>query len=113
MSWSKNTGFRTVLRPFVFSSAKALEKWNKNDRVSGCIVLLYDHHRRDLNKKSMDIQHQHQNLILSVQHIHLDHDNCLETITVKGRARELKQLSDLLIGLKGVKFGDLVMSALE
>jgi CopG family nickel-responsive transcriptional regulator len=86
------------------------EKWEGNQEVSGCIVLIYDHHKRELLSKSMDIQHKYQHLILSVQHAHLDHNNCLETIIVKGKAKELKDLSDNLIALKGIKHGELVMS---
>jgi len=86
------------------------EKWEGNEKVSGCIVLIYDHHKRELLTKSMDMQHKYQHLILSVQHAHLDHSNCLETIIVKGKANELKVLADNLIGLKGIKHGELVMS---
>ncbi|MFP4059568.1 MAG: nickel-responsive transcriptional regulator NikR [Bacteroidota bacterium] len=87
------------------------KKWRCNNTVAGAIVLVYDHHKRDLTSRSLDIQHDYHHLILSVQHVHLDHDNCLETITVKGKAHELSELSDRLIGLKGVKHGKLVMSA--
>jgi CopG family nickel-responsive transcriptional regulator len=62
--------------------------------------------------KAVDIQHDYQNLVLSSQHVHLDHDNCLETITLKGKAKDLKELADRLIGLKGMKHGELVMSTL-
>lgn len=86
------------------------KKWEGNQKVSGCIVLIYDHHKRELLAKSMDMQHKYQHLILSVQHAHLDHNNCLETIIVKGKANELKALSDNLIALKGIKHGELVMS---
>jgi CopG family nickel-responsive transcriptional regulator len=86
------------------------EKWNSNQIVAGAIVLVYDHHKRDLQTKSTDVQHDFHELILSVQHVHLDHHNCLETIAVKGLASKLKQLADELIGLKGVKHGKLVMT---
>ncbi len=86
------------------------EKWSLNDNVAGAIVLVYDHHKRDLQNKSTDLQHDYHDLILSVQHVHLDHDNCLETIAVKGKAEKLIDLSDKLIALKGVKHGKLVMS---
>jgi len=86
------------------------KKWDDNKEVSGCVVLVYDHHKRDLLNKSMDVQHKYQHLVLSVQHVHLDHSNCLETIILKGKARELKDLSDRLIALKGIKHGELVMS---
>jgi len=87
------------------------EKWEGNERVSGCVVLIYDHHKRELLNKSIDVQHKYQHLVLAVQHVHLDHDNCLEAIIVKGKAKELKDLADRLIALKGVKHGELVMSA--
>jgi len=87
------------------------DEWHENKEVAGAIVLVYDHHKRDLQTKSTDVQHDYHHLILSVQHVHLDHHNCLETIAVKGKASELKQLSNQLIGIKGVKHGELVMTA--
>ncbi|MFH1202525.1 MAG: nickel-responsive transcriptional regulator NikR [Candidatus Omnitrophota bacterium] len=87
------------------------DKWQANDNVSGCVVLIYDHHKRQLLDKSIEVQHRYQHLVLAVQHVHLDHNNCLETIIVKGKARELKDLADRLIALKGIKHGELVMSA--
>ncbi|MCF8229871.1 MAG: nickel-responsive transcriptional regulator NikR [Bacteroidales bacterium] len=89
------------------------EKWKGNEDVAGAIVLVYDHHKRDLQNKSTDVQHAFHDLILSVQHVHLDHDNCLETIAVKGKAKELIDLSNKLIAIKGIKHGELVMSASE
>lgn len=86
------------------------EQWETNQVVSGCVVIVYDHHKRDLLNKTVDIQHEYQNLVLSSQHVHLDHDNCLETIILKGKAGILKELADRLIGLKGIKHGELMMS---
>jgi CopG family nickel-responsive transcriptional regulator len=95
---------------FLIRKSSVQEKWDGNEKVSGCIVIIYDHHKRELLAKSTDMQHRYQHLILSVQHAHLDHNNCLETIIVRGKAKELMALSDSLIGLKGIKHGDLVMS---
>lgn len=89
------------------------QKWENNKIVAGAIVLVYDHHKRDLQTTSTDVQHNYHDLILSVQHVHLDHDNCLETIAVKGKAKELQALADKLIAIKGIKHGELVMSASE
>jgi CopG family nickel-responsive transcriptional regulator len=86
------------------------KKWEENKVVAGAIVLVYDHHKRDLQTRSTDVQHDYHDLILSVQHVHLDHDNCLETIAVKGKAKELTSLADKLIAIKGIKHGELVMS---
>lgn len=89
------------------------EKWKGNEMVSGCVALIYDHHKRELVNNSIKVQHQYQHLVLAVQHVHLDHDNCLETIALKGRAREVRGLADRLIALKGIKHGELVMSVVE
>ena len=86
------------------------EKWQGNEDVAGAIVLVYDHHKSNLQNQSTDVQHAYHDLILSVQHVHLDHDNCLETIAVKGKAKKLTDLANKLIAIKGIKHGQLVMS---
>jgi CopG family nickel-responsive transcriptional regulator len=89
------------------------KKWKCNQIVAGAIVLLYDHHKGDIITKSNDIQHEYYDVILSSQHFHLDHNNCLEIIAVKGIAKKLTELSDKLIGMKKIIHGKLVMSRTE
>jgi CopG family nickel-responsive transcriptional regulator len=86
------------------------KKWQCNQIVAGAVVLLYDHHKGDITTKSNDIQHEYYDVILSSQHFHLTHDNCLEIIAVKGGAKRLTELSDRLIGMKNIIHGKLVMS---
>ena len=87
------------------------KEWQENRDVAGAITFIFDHHQRDLLNKLTDIQHDFQKLIISTQHIHLDHDNCLEIVAVKGRAREVKRLSDMLTAVKGIRHGSLSMSS--
>lgn len=89
------------------------KKWQCNHIVSGAVVLLYDHHKGDVTTKSNDIQHSYYDVILSAQHFHLSHNNCLEIIAVKGNANRLTELSDKLIAIKGIIHGKLVMSRTE
>lgn len=86
------------------------KKWQCNNVVAGAITLVYDHHKRDLLLKLTGIQHDYHDVILSSQHFHLDHNNCLEIVTVKGKAARLTELSDKLIAVKGIQHGKLVMS---
>ncbi len=86
------------------------DAWKNNKKVAGCIVLIYDHHKKDVVNKSLDIQHDLGQLILSSQHVHLDHQNCIEVISLKGQARQLNKLADRLLSLKGIKHGKLVMT---
>ena len=89
------------------------KKWQCNQIVAGAIVLLYNHHKGDVTIKSNDIQHEYFDVILSTQHFHLSHENCLEIVAVKGTANRLTELSDKLIGIKGIIHGKLVMSRAE
>ena len=86
------------------------KKWKCGNIVAGAVILMYDHHKSDIGVKSNDIQHDYYDVILSTQHFHLNHDNCLEIVAVKGPSHRLTELSDKLIGLKGMKHGKLVMS---
>jgi CopG family nickel-responsive transcriptional regulator len=89
------------------------KKWQCNQIVAGAVVLLYDHHKGDVTIKSNDIQHEYFDVILSSQHFHLSHENCLEIVAVMGTANRLTDLSDKLIGIKGIIHGKLVMSRTE
>jgi len=82
-------------------------EWVEGKEVAGAITLVFDHHKRDLVNILTDIQHDFRKLIISSQHIHLDHDNCLEIIVVRGKPTEVKELADKLRATKGVKYGAL------
>ncbi|TFB08980.1 nickel-responsive transcriptional regulator NikR [Candidatus Atribacteria bacterium MT.SAG.1] len=82
-------------------------EWVEGKEVAGAITLVFNHHRRELMNTLTDIQHDFHQLIISGQHIHLDHDNCLEIIVVRGKPIEVKELADKLRATKGVKYGSL------
>jgi CopG family nickel-responsive transcriptional regulator len=86
------------------------QEWLHGGEVAGAITLIYDHHKRELLNKITDIQHDFQHAIISAQHIHLDHHNCLEIIAVKGNPAEVQKLASMLKAVKGVKHSTLSMS---
>lgn len=87
-------------------------EWDGGDQeVVGTITLVYDHHGRGLGEHLTDIQHDHQALVISTLHVHLDHDNCLEVLVVRGRSAVIRRLADSLISVKGVKHGRLTMTS--
>jgi len=82
-------------------------EWVEGKEVAGSITLVFDHHKRELMNTLTDIQHDFYQLIISSQHVHLDHDNCLEIIVVRGKPRGVKELAEKLRATKGVKYGTL------
>ena len=106
---NRSEAFRDLIRDRLV--AEAVE--SPRAVVVGTVTLIYDHHLRLLPEKLMDLQHKHHDLIISTTHAHLDHSACLEVIIVKGHSKEVRQLADLLIGIKGVQHGRLVMSSAD
>lgn len=95
---------------FLIKSNIVKSKWESNNIVAGSITLVYQHHKSDVLQIITDIQHQYHEEILSSQHFHIDHDNCLEVIAVRGRADKLNELADKLKGVKGINHGGITMS---
>jgi len=94
----------------LISNNVVVKKWQCNNMVAGSITLVYDHHKRDLMNQITELQHDFHEVILSSQHIHLSHDNCMEIVAVKGKAAVLTELADKLIAVKGIQHGKLTMS---
>jgi len=82
-------------------------EWDAGEEVVGVITLLYDHHRPDLAGRLTEIQHHALGTVISTTHVHIDEQNCLEFLAVRGEARDIERLAHELIGLKGVKHGEL------
>lgn len=103
---NRSEAFRDLIRD------ELVEKtWESPDsHVVGTVTLVYDHHVRMLNEKLTDIQHDHHRSILSTLHVHLDHDNCLEVLVVRGTSANVRQIADVLISTKGVKHGRLTIT---
>lgn len=78
--------------------------------VVGTLTLVYDHHVRMLNEKLTDMQHEHHQAIVSTLHVHLDHDNCLEVLVLRGKSGDVRTIADKLISTKGVKHGRLTLT---
>lgn len=88
------------------------QQWASDQVVGGSIMLSYDHHKRELLDKMTQIQHDFHHLILCSQHIHLDHNTCMEIIALKGKASELQNLANQLTAIKGVLHGSLSITVL-
>jgi len=99
---NRSEAIRDLIRDFIVR-----QRWGADEEIVGTITLVYDHHVREVSPRLIELQHDAEDAIMSNMHIHLDHDNCLEVIAVRGRAKEVQALADELIGARGVKHGKL------
>lgn len=98
---SRSKAIQDAVRLFVTE-----RKWLQQDakaEQTGIILMVYDHDVRGLESGLTEVQHEHSELVTSTLHIHINERDCLEAIAVKGKASELRHLSDHLATKRGVK----------
>ncbi|HOU70579.1 MAG TPA: nickel-responsive transcriptional regulator NikR [Methanothrix sp.] len=97
---SRSEGIRDAIRNYIVHY-----EWMSDvqgERV-GVITLVYSHSQRGLVDNLTEIQHEAGSIIQSSLHVHLDHDNCLEVIVLRGEGQEVRRAAEKMMSLKGVK----------
>ena len=79
--------------------------WKTNDNAegAGAIIMMYNNHIYNQDKRSTQVQHKYADIISASTHIHLENDNCLETIMVKGHIKRIRDLAKHLSENRGIK----------
>jgi len=82
------------------------EDWEGGEAEAvGTVSIIYDHESHELSHKLTHVQHEKIGYVVAAMHVHVDHHNCLETLVLRGRGRDVKKLADSFISTKGVKHG--------
>ncbi len=103
---SRSEALRDLIREHLVSEQLSLD----GTGAVASLSLVYDHHQRELHETLNQLQHDHHELIISTLHVHIDHDNCLEVIILRGANTEIKKVADRLMATRGVKHGKLIMT---
>ena len=82
------------------------EKMKKpKSKAIASVCLIYDHHATKLSQKLTHLQHTHLLQTVCSTHVHLDKNDCLEVIVLKGYVSQIHKLAESLLSQKGVKLG--------
>lgn len=73
----------------------------------GSLTYIYNHHERELSSRMTEMHHDHHHLTVAMQHVHLDHDNCMETVILNGPIHAVQAFADSVISAPGVRHGKL------
>lgn len=106
---SRSEAFRDLIR----SELNQMQVSSPDQHAVGTLTLIYDHNVRLLAEKLTGLQHEHHHEIVSTLHVHLDHNQCLEVLVLRGRAMDVQQIADRLMATKGVKQGRLTLAAAD
>jgi CopG family nickel-responsive transcriptional regulator len=104
---SRSEAIKSLMR-----SALVEQEWQKGKSVAGAISLIFDHHKSGVLQKLTETQHDFENLIVCSQHVHLDHDNCMEVVMVRGRVSEIRKLLESINSIKGIKHSSLMVGTI-
>jgi len=109
---SKGYASRSELVRDLIRERLVADAWAGTDEaVSGVLTIVYDHHQRDLTQQIVDVQHRELVHVVATTHVHMDHDNCLEVIILRGRPAEIERLSIEIGGLRGVRLAKLTQAS--
>ncbi|WP_163715371.1 nickel-responsive transcriptional regulator NikR [Mangrovibacterium lignilyticum] len=89
------------------------KKWKCDNLVAGAITLVYNTKKKEIRSKIQDIEAENTEIILSSQIFHINPENCMEIVAVRGPSFKLTELSDQLIAIKGIQHGKLIMSKVD
>ncbi len=104
---NRSEAIRDLIRDFIVES-----KWeDPEEDVYGSLTLVFDHEKRGISDRLTEMQHRSHDMIVSTMHIHLDHNNCMELMAIRGKPAEVQRIADSLISTKGVKHGKLVITS--
>ena len=81
-----------------------------------CVASLsyvYNHHARELTERLAAYQHAHHDVTVASLHVHLDHENCLESVVLHGTTAAVRELAARLIAEPGVRHGALNVISVE
>lgn len=81
-----------------------------------CIATLsyiFNHHERDLASQVTSAHHHHHDITLSSMHVHMDHDNCLEVVILRGTIQDVRRFANQVIATSGVRHGKLHIVPIE
>jgi CopG family nickel-responsive transcriptional regulator len=107
---TRSEAVRDILRSHLQSNAE------KREARGACVANLsyvYNHHERELAERLTRIQHAHHELTVSTMHAHLDHDQCIETVMLKGPVKRVRQFAEEIIAERGVRHGILNLINVE
>lgn len=107
---TRSEAVRDILRTSLQQSRE------QRDVKGACVANLsyvYNHHERELSERLAAIQHAHHDLTISSMHAHLDHEQCLETVMLKGAARQVRRFAQQIIAERGVRHGQLNLISVD
>jgi CopG family nickel-responsive transcriptional regulator len=110
---NRSEAIRDLLRSQLEADRQEAAQATGNLQCVANLSYVYNHHARDLAERLMALQHGHHDLTVATMHAHLDHDNCLESVILRGPTAAVRAFADALSAERGVSHGQLNVVSVE
>jgi CopG family nickel-responsive transcriptional regulator len=101
---NRSEAFRDLLRDRIerdrFAEASA-------PACVGCLTYVYGHSERQLPRRLVEAQHARHDLTVTTLHLHLDHENCMEAVILRGPTEEVTAFAAGVTAQRSVRHGHL------
>lgn len=109
---NRSEAIRDLLREYLEAARQSAAAGGAGQCVAN-LSYVYDHHARDLAERLTGLQHDHHDLTVATMHAHLDHDNCLESVILRGPTAAVRAFADALTAERGVRHGQINVVSVE
>jgi len=100
---NRSEAFRDLLRDEL--DKKRLQSGDAKFCV-GVLSYVYNHHERNLPRRLTTMQHGQHDMTVATLHAHLDHDDCIESVILRGPTATVVAFAQEIIAQKGVRHGE-------
>ena len=100
---SRSEAVRDLLRERLMRAGDEGE----DDHCVAILAYVYNHDKQNLSRRLVEEHHSHHHLEIATLHVHMDHDNCLEAVILRGLRSQVEQFADRVISRRSVRYGHL------
>ena len=100
---NRSEAFRDLVRERL--GRESVHKASPQQFCVATVSYVYDHHERQLAQRVTSSQHENHDLCVSALHVHLDHDNCLEIMVLRGPLTTVRGYAESFVAQPGVRHG--------
>jgi CopG family nickel-responsive transcriptional regulator len=110
---NRSEAVRDLLRSHLELARQRAEPGAEAAHCVATLSYVYNHHERELAERLTELQHGQHDLTVATMHAHLDHENCLESVILRGATVAVRHFADAMMAERGVRHGALNLIAVD
>ena len=89
------------------------EEQHEGPYCAASVSYIFNHHTLNLTRRLMDLKRLHHHLVVAAMHVHLDDEECMEAVILRGATGEVTTCANTLLALRNIRHGKVNMVPVE